>query len=1060
MTSRGSNPLALAALLTWAWACAGCGDVPAGLAPSAAATTRVRVDLFHRPLPDLPLPNDLATRYDPASATGRRVNASMVAPTAFESRVREKIDQLDGWGVYMPIAVPFDGRPLDVSTVLAGHRDADYDPRNDVVYLINVDRESPRFGTPIPLDAGNGNYPVVLDVRDNYWKNDPRADTLSLLFEETDEDANRNGRLDPGEDTDADGVLDAPNYLPGKKPAATDLGARADALMTFYERETNTLLLRPVTPLDERTTYAVVITRRLKDTAGEPVGSPYPFINHTSQTSALAALPEVLPSGLTLHDVAFAFTFTTETVESDLVAVRDGLYGHGAQSHLAAEYPAAIAGVEPLRDKAMFPSSKYLHLMYGEDWRKALPTVLTMLLDQDPKSVAYAKTVESFANIDFFVVGHFPSPQLFPREAADGTPLPGNDQSWPPDLDRVPATARSEEVYFTLAVPRREVSVRKDDKPAPVVIVGHGYGSSRFEGMQYAGFLAAHGFATLTIDCPSHGLPLDMVTRELASGLLAQYGISSAAKALFHDRAFDQNGDGKVDPGADFWSAYLFHTRDMVRQSALDYMQLIRVFSAFDGRARWSFDLDDNGQPEVAGDFDGDGFVDAGGPSASYFMMGGSLGGIMSMLLGGVEPKLKGIAPISGGGGLSDIGIRSKQGGVPEAFILRSFGPLFAGTIGKDGGLRLEQIVPDLNRAAVLPIADVGGVTPGDTMLVVNTRTGEQGCGYVSRDGLVRAEVAADTGDSIRVVLYRGWQQVDTHCHLVGRAPAPLTVVDKWRIAGRFQGREIVFGDPLVALAEGLGLHRARPDFRRFQALGQLVLDPGDPASFARHLQREPLTFATGEQTGTHAIVISTMGDMNVPASAGLNYARAAGLIEHRKPDARYGKPVNQELIDDWTFEAAFTTARYHDENGANLHLDVENFSRGTDMWGARIPRKAMPYHLGFDGTDPLGGKSLSLVPYTVPEGQHGFALPGEMLDRSRNFCRATCGVGDPTDPCDCAHKPFFDIGLFMFRMVGRWLASDATFVDIDLCQSDDNCGGRPFAWGPPPPARDPGDLK
>ena len=44
-----------------------------------------------------------------------------------------------------------------------------------------------------------------------------------------------------------------------------DLAARADALMTFYESETNTLIARPVEPLRERTTYAVVVTRRLLD---------------------------------------------------------------------------------------------------------------------------------------------------------------------------------------------------------------------------------------------------------------------------------------------------------------------------------------------------------------------------------------------------------------------------------------------------------------------------------------------------------------------------------------------------------------------------------------------------------------------------------------------------------------------------------------------------------------------------------------------------------------------------------------------------------------------------
>ena len=123
---------------------------------------------------------------------------------------------------------------------------------------------------------------------------------LSLFFDETDEDLdgdgildpgedlngngvldpgedlNENGLLDPPEDTDADGVLDKPNYLPGMNPARDDLPGRADALMYFYERESHTLIAQPLEPLRERTTYAVVVTRRLLDADGEPVGSPIP----------------------------------------------------------------------------------------------------------------------------------------------------------------------------------------------------------------------------------------------------------------------------------------------------------------------------------------------------------------------------------------------------------------------------------------------------------------------------------------------------------------------------------------------------------------------------------------------------------------------------------------------------------------------------------------------------------------------------------------------------------------------------------------------------------------
>ena len=107
------------------------------------------------------------------------------------------------------------------------------------------------------------------------------------------------------------------------------------------------------------------------------------------------------------------------------------------------------------------------------------------------------------------------------------------------------------------------------------------------------------------------GINITPVQVSLAKGILGGFGVGATAEALFRDRAFDQNADGAKDSGADYWSSYLFHTRDIVRQSMLDYSQLVRVFRSFDGTARWKHDVNGDGQPELAGDFDADGVVDA-----------------------------------------------------------------------------------------------------------------------------------------------------------------------------------------------------------------------------------------------------------------------------------------------------------------------------------------------------------------------------------------------------------------------------------------------------------------
>ena len=54
---------------------------------------------------------------DPTSPTGRRINASFIAPTALESSVRRDLGRLDGWGTYQPITVAFE-EPLDLDALV------------------------------------------------------------------------------------------------------------------------------------------------------------------------------------------------------------------------------------------------------------------------------------------------------------------------------------------------------------------------------------------------------------------------------------------------------------------------------------------------------------------------------------------------------------------------------------------------------------------------------------------------------------------------------------------------------------------------------------------------------------------------------------------------------------------------------------------------------------------------------------------------------------------------------------------------------------------------------
>jgi hypothetical protein len=81
---------------------------------------------------------------------------------------------------------------------------------------------------------------------------------------------------DPRACPDPDPVCDNPMESGASSPeCAEKRRARdrciSDHLLTYYERETDTLILRPLLPLDEMTRYAVVVTDRTVDGRGYAV---------------------------------------------------------------------------------------------------------------------------------------------------------------------------------------------------------------------------------------------------------------------------------------------------------------------------------------------------------------------------------------------------------------------------------------------------------------------------------------------------------------------------------------------------------------------------------------------------------------------------------------------------------------------------------------------------------------------------------------------------------------------------------------------------------------------
>jgi hypothetical protein len=929
--------------------------------------------------------------------------------------------------------------------------------------------------------------------------------------------------------------------------------------------------------LRERNEYAVVLTNRLVDEEGRAVESPFPWVHHVDQVNSVHRLEQVFEEnpanvdfgGLSVEDIQFVWTFTTQTVTGEMVDVREGLYGRGPLAELADEYPPELRvdvahGCQGGGTSCNLPDNRYLVQAHATDEWPGLIDLIEEYADDafglDPDE--YEPLSDTFDYSEYILQVRFESPNYLDNDGrsedidgdgrvderdedinGNGVLDPGEDTDVDghldvdEDLDN-DHVLDGEEGYFDLntaighhphnsaevtamiTVPRADPA-RGIVPPYPVVFYGHGYTSSRIESLGFAGSLAKFGFATIGVECVHHGIEMDLALTELVRGTLSANNLTGLAQGLIVDRSRDLNGDGRTDSGGDFWSAYVFHTRDMVRQSGIDHIRMIQILRAFDGELMSGLDYDGDGREDLAGDFNGDGEVDIGGPDNDYYIWGQSLGGIMAAFLLSLEPAITAAAPSAGGGGLGDVGIRSRQGGVKEAVILRMMGPILYTThasnyiellrCGGDGdcpqdegcvegycrcdadrdcvggsevGFRCGEapegwgdrtdvcarpretsctvnqlsarfMIPDLNGTGDVEYAclDHDELQEGDTLVAENLANGERGCFVAWPQGLSRIHLASDLHDQVRLTVYEGEVLTDTDTCEVREGAEVRRLLDTWEVDAEFQFDSWVAGDDLVTPAEGFGLNRDTPELRRFMGIAQTVLEPGDPANMAIRYFTDPIDF--GPETGPgNVMVISTVGDMNVPVNTGVAIARAAGILELFEPEERLGnRTANQFLIDNEVVMGLerISTFRRASDNRQVLY-DPDDFDRAGSPpeagWvgdGLGAPSSAVPLRAWrraddsasctcieagsdreFDcdwpgDTDaPLEmvrceqGVSTLVMPYLRVDGEHGFALP------------------EPASQ--------FDINTYMINMVGWYFFTHGTEMRYDVCMATNSC--------------------
>ncbi len=1019
VTRRALLLLLLAAL-------GGCDERAEGLRATEPTGGPIVVwDVEALPLPEIPLPNDQATRLDPTSPTGRRLNVSLRASTAYERETRAVFDTYDGFGTYAPIFVAFD-RPLDLRAI--ERRFADDDFRDDPFYLLNVDPSCGRFGEEVALDMGRGRFPLVLFQRgeiipdpeapDGYlvgggnllFPLDPNGTRNNLVFTETDEDRDGDGALDPLEDLDFDGVLDRPNFIDPDACADLPMGTPAydacvaDNLLTWYERETDTLVLRPLWPLEQRCTYAVVLTDRLTGVDGAPVQSPFLGINPRDQTRALAPVGALLERyGLAVENVQFAWTFTTGSMTHDLEALRRGLYGDGPFARLASEFP--VDGVDLWR-RADLGAEGEGAVLPGGCAGMSLSALWRLRGEWEPNRCAIEADMASIAGA---FGGTFAAPDLLVDKQGLATPrYPSTqDERWAIDAARGEATYGRTDVTFWCVLPHEKTTDCAPGnpdgvpfcKPFPTLLYGHGYGGSRIEPItSHVGRTTAMGYAMCALDAYGHGLDVlaqaldgtltdveveDADLFRLAGLTFTRFQVPDLPQLLLRGRDRDLNNDGVHDSGADMWTADLFHTRDMVRQTALEHIQFVRLLRSEASPLR---------------DPDGDGTPDIGGARANVSMWGISLGGIITGVMAGAEPALTAASPNAGGAGLVDVAVRSGQRGVPDAVLLPMMGQLIGGCLGTDahqrpvapgemsvgdclrppglegdpspgGVLKLVLFGQDNARARMLPFARIEGVAVGDRVRLRNRVNGEEAWAFVNARGQFRTGVASDALDAIGRRPVLGLSDdvvtpvvVDDPRRLAdalevtifeGQTERVKATVDAFEIEVTHQGVTYPVGAPLVALHEGLGFQRNTPEFRRFVGLAQHGIGPADPAVWAARTFLEPADVSYDPNAtpgGPRVLHMATAGDNNVPVDTGIGMGRAAGVLgswlrDPARPaeegwralfavDPRYGTSVDQFLVDARVYEGVGRLQRYADNPiNPNVLFDADDPSDGAAMW-------------------------------------------------------------------------------------------------------------------------------
>jgi hypothetical protein len=415
-----------------------------------------------------------------------------------------------------------------------------------------------------------------------------------------------------------------------------------------WDTLTNTLFAKSYQQLDQHTTYLLIVTKGVHDSAGDPIESDGSFVNFRhilnfgqtkdpdlkSYRKTLIDLldDDVLASlapGLLSSDIAVASVFTTGSVTSTLEKIRDQIKVASAPT---ANFNLGIHG-----ENTVFPVASIVGILFGQQQNVVGP--LTTVPLPTPALQVFPGAVAKIA---------------FGKFSAKNFETAGGFIPTVPTRTGVPAVQSTEDLYFNLFIPA-------GTRPAngwPVAIFAHGLTNNKNSSpFAIASTLAHNGIATISINTVGHGFG--------PSGVLTVVQGSGSTILPAGGRGVDQNGNGTIDSfeGLLATGAQIDITgRDGVQQTAADLMQVVRMIQG-------GVDVDNTGSTSL--------------DANRIYMFGQSSGGIIGTVFMGIEPDIKAGVPVVPGGPSVDAALFSETNRSLVTFFLASRLPsLLNGGVG------------------------------------------------------------------------------------------------------------------------------------------------------------------------------------------------------------------------------------------------------------------------------------------------------------------------------------------------------------------------------------------